>query len=89
MHCPKCNENISVMVVRSNSSTCNKCGAELTNYGEASAHFFAICLIVIELGLIFSLAMDTWVNLILISFFALFNYYLGFRLFLRVKLREM
>jgi hypothetical protein len=88
MHCPKCDENISVMVVKLNSFTCKKCGIELTTYGEVFSHLFATVLIVIELTIIFSLEMVMWVNLILISFFALFNYYISFRLFLRAKLRE-
>ena len=88
MKCPKCNENINPLLVQSKGFDCKQCGTELIVSDIVTAHLLASVLIVIELLFILSLNFKIYTNILIISVFSLFNYYMSFKTFLAISLKS-
>lgn len=88
MNCPKCKKRIGLRKIASNNFHCSACNTQLSVSGNFRAHLFASALFVFEAFLLFAFVKVIWVAVVSISLMAVVNYYLGFRLFLRVKARS-
>lgn len=84
MRCPKCDESVNVLTAKSSGSSCGACGARLIVCGGVLAHVFALALFIVEAMVLFSFVSETWIAVVAICVLSVANYYVGFRLFLRI-----
>ena len=82
MNCPKCNNKINLLTSKSSEFLCDECGVKLAVRGGIIFHIFASVLFIVEAMFLFSLDIETWVLVLVISILAIFNYYLSSKLFL-------
>lgn len=88
MHCPKCGENVNVLTAKSSGFSCGSCGAYLAVSGGLLTHVFALALFVVEATVLFSFVREMWIAVVAICVLGIANYYVGFRIFLRITLGD-
>jgi len=88
LRCPECDKSIKLLTAKSSGFSCAGCGAKLLISGGAFSHVFALVLFVIEAMFLFAFVKEIWVAVVIISLLAVVNYYVSFRLFLRVTTKD-
>ncbi len=87
-HCPECGKNINLLTAKSIGFSCPGCGIKMVVGGGVVCHVFAMILFIIETMVLFAFVQTLWIAIVAIILLVVANYYLSFRLFLRVKISE-